>query len=48
MDWGLKNRISQIIKPHDNRALILAVDQLFQDIYFYSILKIVPLEVDLL
>lgn len=26
MDWGLKNRISQIIKPHDNRALMLAVD----------------------
>jgi putative autoinducer-2 (AI-2) aldolase len=26
MDWGLKNRISQIIKPQDNRALMLAVD----------------------
>lgn len=26
MDWGLKNRISQIIKPYDNRALMLAVD----------------------
>lgn len=26
MDWGLKNRISQIIKPHDNRVLMLAVD----------------------
>jgi len=26
MDWGLKNRISQIIKPHNNRALMLAVD----------------------
>lgn len=26
MDWGLKNRLSQIIKPHDNRALMLAVD----------------------
>ena len=26
MDWGLKNRISQIIKPNDNRALMLAVD----------------------
>ncbi len=26
MDWGLKNRISNIIKPHDNRALMLAVD----------------------
>ena len=26
MDWGLKNRMSQIIKPHDNRALMLAVD----------------------
>ena len=25
MDWGLKNRISQIIKPHNNRALMLAV-----------------------
>ena len=26
MDWGLKNRLSRIIKPHDNRALMLAVD----------------------
>ncbi|MEX0862403.1 3-hydroxy-5-phosphonooxypentane-2,4-dione thiolase, partial [Nitrosopumilus sp.] len=26
MDWGLKNRISSIIKPHNNRALMLAVD----------------------
>ena len=26
MDWGLKNRISKIIKPHNNRALMLAVD----------------------
>ena len=26
MDWGLKNRLSQIIKPQDNRALMLAVD----------------------
>jgi len=26
MDWGLQNRISQIIKPHNNRALMLAVD----------------------
>ncbi len=26
MDWGLENRISQIIKPRDNRALMLAVD----------------------
>ena len=26
MDWGLKNRISQIIKSQDNRALMLAVD----------------------
>ena len=26
MDWGLRNRISQIIKPYDNRALMLAVD----------------------
>ena len=26
MDWGLKNRISSIIKPEDNRALMLAVD----------------------
>jgi len=26
MDWGLKNRISQIIKPQNNRALMLAVD----------------------
>ena len=26
MDWGLENRISQIIKPQDNRALMLAVD----------------------
>ena len=26
MDWGLKNRISSIIKPQDNRALMLAVD----------------------
>ena len=26
MDWGLKNRLSGIIKPQDNRALMLAVD----------------------
>jgi len=26
MDWGLQNRISSIIKPYDNRALMLAVD----------------------
>ncbi len=26
MDWGLQNRISSIIKPHNNRALMLAVD----------------------
>ena len=26
MDWGLKNRISRIITPNDNRALMLAVD----------------------
>lgn len=26
MDWGLQNRLSQIIKPQDGRALMLAVD----------------------
>ena len=26
MDWGLKNRLSQIINPQNNRALMLAVD----------------------
>jgi len=26
MDWGLRNRISYIVKPIDNRALMLAVD----------------------
>jgi len=26
MDWGIQNRISRIIKPNDNRALMLAVD----------------------
>ena len=26
MDWGLKNRLSKIIKPQNNRALMLAVD----------------------
>ena len=26
MDWGLKNRLAQIIKPQNNRALMLAVD----------------------
>ena len=26
MDWGLKNRLAHIIKPNDNRALMLAVD----------------------
>jgi len=26
MDWGLKNRLSRIIKPQNNRALMLAVD----------------------
>jgi putative autoinducer-2 (AI-2) aldolase len=26
MNWGLKNRLARIIKPHNNRALMLAVD----------------------
>ena len=26
MEWGLQNRLSRIIKPHNNRALMLAVD----------------------
>ena len=26
MSWGLQNRIANIIKPDDNRALMLAVD----------------------
>jgi putative autoinducer-2 (AI-2) aldolase len=26
MDWGLQNRLAKIIKPQDNRALMLAVD----------------------
>ena len=26
MDWGLQNRLSRIIRPQDNRALMLAVD----------------------
>lgn len=26
MDWGLKNRLSRIIKPEDERAVMLAVD----------------------
>ena len=26
MDWGLQNRLAQIIKPRNNRALMLAVD----------------------
>src|SRR3954451_21533547 len=26
MDWGMKNRISRIIKPEDGRAVMLAVD----------------------
>jgi len=26
MDWGLKNRIAKIIRPQNNRALMLAVD----------------------
>ena len=26
MDWGLKNRMAKIIKPTDNRAVMLAVD----------------------
>jgi len=26
MDWGLKNRISRIIKPHDNKTVMLAID----------------------
>ena len=26
MDWGLENRIAGIIRPHDGRALMLAVD----------------------
>jgi 3-hydroxy-5-phosphonooxypentane-2,4-dione thiolase len=26
LDWGLQNRLSRIIKPNDNRAVMLAVD----------------------
>ncbi|MCY4491113.1 MAG: 3-hydroxy-5-phosphonooxypentane-2,4-dione thiolase [Thaumarchaeota archaeon] len=26
MDWGMKNRLARIIKPYNNRALMLAVD----------------------
>ena len=26
MEWGLKNRLAKIIKPQNNRALMLAVD----------------------
>lgn len=26
MDWGLKNRLAKIIKPHDKRGVMLAVD----------------------
>lgn len=26
MDWGLQNRLARIIRPHNNRALMLAVD----------------------
>lgn len=26
MDWGLKNRISRIIKPHDGKTVMLAID----------------------
>jgi putative autoinducer-2 (AI-2) aldolase len=26
MDWGMKNRLSKIIKPKDNRTVMLAVD----------------------
>jgi putative autoinducer-2 (AI-2) aldolase len=26
MDWGLKNRLAKIIKPHDRRGVMLAVD----------------------
>ncbi len=26
MEWGLENRLARIIKPHNNRALMLAVD----------------------
>ncbi len=26
MDWGMKNRLSKIIKPHDGRCVMLAVD----------------------
>ncbi|MFL6362259.1 MAG: 3-hydroxy-5-phosphonooxypentane-2,4-dione thiolase, partial [Nitrososphaeraceae archaeon] len=26
MDWGMKNRISKIIRPEDNRCVMLAVD----------------------
>jgi len=26
MNWGLKNRLSRIIKPEDNRCLMLAID----------------------
>lgn len=26
MDWGMKNRLSRIIQPEDNRAIMLAVD----------------------
>ena len=26
MDWGMKNRLSKIIKPKDGRTVMLAVD----------------------
>ncbi|HHH80095.1 MAG TPA: 3-hydroxy-5-phosphonooxypentane-2,4-dione thiolase LsrF, partial [Thermoplasmatales archaeon] len=26
MDWGMKNRLSRIIKPKDGRTVMLAVD----------------------
>jgi len=26
MDWGMRNRLSKIIKPDDSRCLMLAVD----------------------
>ena len=26
MDWGMKNRVSKIIRPEDGRCVMLAVD----------------------
>lgn len=26
MDWGIRNRISRIIRPHDNKTVMLAID----------------------